>query len=153
LNLEIPAGVSDGLRLHLPGQGEVGFAGGAAGDIYLEISVTPHPVYSREGDDLVGILELPISDAALGGEIEIETLDGSRSIKVDAGAQHGDVITIRGLGSNKLRGRGRGDLKIVLRIMTPSKLDSRQRDIFVRLREATKTEQPRMAGRRPRGRF
>jgi molecular chaperone DnaJ len=153
LDLEIPAGVSDGLRLHLPGQGEVGFAGGPSGDIYLEISVSPHPIYSREGDDLVGILELPVSDAALGCDIELETLDGKKSVKVDAGAQHGDVITVKGLGANKLRGRGRGDLKIVVRVLTPSKLDSKQKDIFKKLREVTQGDGPRLATRKPRGRF
>ncbi len=153
LDLEIPAGVSDGLRLHLPGQGEVGFAGGPSGDIYLEISVSPHPIYSREGDDLVGILELPVSDAALGCDIELETLDGKKSVKVDDGAQHGDVITVKGLGANKLRGRGRGDLKIVVRVLTPSKLDSKQKDIFKKLREVTQGDGPRLATRKPRGRF
>lgn len=153
LELEIPAGVSDGMRLHLPGQGEVGFAGGSAGDIYLEISVAPHPVFSREGDDLVGILEVPISDAALGCEIEIETLDGKAKVKVEAGAQHGDIITLKGLGATRIRGRGRGDLRIQVRVLTPSRLDSKQKDIFKKLRDLTKEESPRMATRRPKGRF
>lgn len=153
LELEIPAGVSDGMRLHLPGQGEVGFAGGPAGDIYLEISVAPHPVFSREGDDLAGILEVPISDAALGCEIEIETLDGKAKVKVEAGAQHGDIITLKGLGATRIRGRGRGDLRIQVRVLTPSRLDSKQKDIFKKLRDLTKEESPRMATRRPKGRF
>ncbi len=153
LELEIPAGVSDGMRLHLPGQGEVGFAGGPAGDIYLEISVAPHPVFSREGDDLAGVLEVPISDAALGCEIEIETLDGKSKVKVEAGAQHGDIITLKGLGATRIRGRGRGDLRIQVRVLTPSRLDSKQKDIFKKLRDLTKEESPRMATRRPKGRF
>ncbi|MEY3335858.1 MAG: molecular chaperone DnaJ, partial [Actinomycetota bacterium] len=75
------------------------------------------------------------------------------SVKVDAGAQHGDVITVKGLGANKLRGRGRGDLKIVVRVLTPSKLDSKQKDIFKKLREVTQGDGPRLATRKPRGRF
>jgi molecular chaperone DnaJ len=141
------------MRLHLPHQGEVGFAGGPAGDVYLEISVAPHPVFSREGDDLAGILEVPISDAALGCEIEIETLDGKAKVKVEAGAQHGDFITLRGLGATRIRGRGRGDLRIQVRVLTPSRLDSKQKDIFKKLRDLTKEESPRMATRRPKGRF
>jgi molecular chaperone DnaJ len=98
-------------------------------------------------------LELPVSDAALGCDIELETLDGKKSVKVDAGAQHGDVLTVKGLGANKLRGRGRGDLKIVVRVLTPSKLDSKQKDIFKKLREVTQDDGPRLATRKPRGRF
>lgn len=153
LELEIPAGVGDGMRLHLPGQGEVGFAGGSAGDIYLEISVTPHPVYGREGDDLVGVLELPVTDAALGCEVEIETLDGISKLKIDSGAQHGDIVTLKGLGATRIRGRGRGDLRIQLKVLTPTRFDSKQKDLFKKLRELTKDEVPRMASRRPKGRF
>lgn len=153
LELEIPAGVSDGMRLHLPGQGEVGFAGGMSGDIYLEISVTPHPVFGREGDDLIAILEVPIADAALGSDVEIETLDGISSLKIEAGSQHGDIITLKGLGSNRIRGRGRGDLKIQLRVLTPTRVDSKQKELFKKLKDMTKDESPRLASRRPKGRF
>jgi len=153
LELEIPAGVSDGMRLHLPGQGEVGFAGGMSGDIYLEISVTPHPVFGREGDDLIAILEVPIADAALGSDVEIETLDGISNLKIEAGSQHGDIITLKGLGSNRIRGRGRGDLKIQLRVLTPTRVDSKQKELFKKLKDMTKDESPRLASRRPKGRF
>ena len=153
LDVEIPAGVSDGLRLHLPGQGEVGFAGGAPGDIYLEVSVTPHPIYGRDGDDLTAILEVPVADAALGFETEIETLDGSAKVEVKPGAQHGDVVTLRGLGANRLRGRGRGDLRIELKVLTPSRLDSKQKDIFKKLRDLHRDDKPRLGSRRSRGRF
>ena len=153
LDVEIPAGVSDGLRLHLPGQGEVGFAGGTPGDIYLEVSVTPHPIYGRNGDDLTAILEVPVADAALGFETEIETLDGSAKVEVKPGAQHGDVVTLKGLGANRLRGRGRGDLRIELKVLTPSRLDSKQKDIFKKLRDLHRDDKPRLGSRRSRGRF
>lgn len=153
LELEIPAGVSDGLRLHLPGQGEVGFAGGSAGDIYLEVSVRPDPIFGRNGDDLTATLEVPIADAALGFEIEIETLDGPAKVEVKPGAQHGDTVTLKGLGANRLRGRGRGDLLLEIKVLTPSRVDSKQRDLFRRLRELHSDDKPRLGSRRSRGRF
>jgi molecular chaperone DnaJ len=153
LELEIPAGVSDGLRLHLPRQGEVGFAGGASGDIYLEISVTPHAIFGREGDDLTAVLELPITDAALGTEVEIETLDGPTKVKIEAGAQHGDLLTLKGLGATRLRGKGRGDLRIQMKVLTPNRLDSKQKDLFKKLRDLVSDEKPRLAVRRSRSRF
>ena len=153
LDLDIPAGVSDGLRLHLPGQGEVGFAGGPSGDLYLEVSVRPDPIYGRDGDDLVAVLEVPVADAALGFETEIDSLDGPTKVSVKPGAQHGDVITLKGLGANKLRGRGRGDLLLQLKVLTPSRLDGKQRDIFKKLKDLHKDDLPRLGSRRARGRF
>lgn len=153
LDVEIPAGVSDGLRLHLPGQGEVGFAGGPAGDIYLEVSVRAHAVFARDGDDIVATLEVPVADAALGCTIEIETFDGTSKVEVKAGAQHGDLVTLKGLGANRLRGRGRGDLHLQLNILTPTRLDSKSKDIFKKLRELHKDDGPRLGSRRAKGRF
>ena len=153
LDIEIPAGVSDGLRLHLPGQGEVGFAGGAAGDIYLEISVRPDPIFGRSGDDLTAILEVPVADAALGFEVEIDTFDGPTKVEVKPGVQHGDIVTLRGLGANKLRGRGRGDLLLEVKVLTPTRVDSKQKDLFKKLRELHKQDTPRLGSRRSRGRF
>jgi molecular chaperone DnaJ len=153
LDLEIPSGVSDGLRLHLPGQGEVGFAGGPAGDIYLEVNVRPDPIFGRDGDDLIATLEVPVADAALGFELDIETLDGPRKIEVKAGAQHGDVITLKGLGANHLRGRGRGDLRLELKVLTPTRLDGKQKSIFKQLRELHREDSPRLGSRRVRSRF
>jgi molecular chaperone DnaJ len=153
LELDIPAGVSDGLRLHLPNQGEVGFGGGPAGDIYLEVSVRPHAIFGRDGDDLIAQLEVPVADAALGFEVEIETLDGPRTVEVKSGAQHGDVITLKGLGATRLRGKGRGDLRLEIKVLTPSRLDSKQKSIFKQLRDLHKEDLPRLGSRRQRGRF
>lgn len=153
LELEIPAGVSDGMRLHLSGQGEVGFAGGPAGDIYLEVQVRPDAIYSRDGDDLIATLEVPVADAALGFTTQIETFDGLQAVEVKAGAQHGDVITLKGLGANKIRGRGRGDLRLEIKVLTPSRLDGKQRDLFKKLREMHRDDSPRLGSRRSRGRF
>lgn len=153
LELSIPAGVADGMRLHLAGQGEVGFAGGPAGDIYLEMSVRPHAVFGRDGDDLTAHLEVPVADAALGFEVEIETLDGGRQVEVKAGVQHGEVIVLKGLGANRVRSKGRGDLRLEVRILTPTRLDGKQKSIFKQLRDLHKDDQPRLGSRRVRGRF
>jgi molecular chaperone DnaJ len=153
LDLEIPAGVADGMRLHLAGQGEVGFAGGPAGDIYLEVSIAPDAIFGRDGDDLTAVLEVPVADAALGFETTIETFDGPQSIEVRSGAQHGDLITLKGLGANKIRSRGRGDLVIEIKVLTPNRLDGKQRDLFKKIRELHKNDVPRLGSRRVRGRF
>lgn len=153
LDLEIPAGVADGMRLHLAGQGEVGFAGGPQGDIYLEVSVRPHAVFGRDGDDLVATLEVPVADAALGFETEIESLDGPAKVEVKPGAQHGEVIVLKNLGASKIRGRGRGDLRLEIRVLTPTRLDGKGKDIFKKLRELHKEDVPRLGSRRAKGRF
>ncbi len=153
LDLEIPAGVSDGLRLHLPGQGEVGFAGGPNGDIYLEVSVRPDPIYARDGDDLVASLEVPMTDAALGCEVVIDTFDGAKRVVVEAGAQHGDTVVMKGLGATRLRSKGRGDLRLEIKILTPSRLDSKQRKLLTELKAMFRNDAPRLGSRRTRGRF
>jgi molecular chaperone DnaJ len=153
LELDIPAGVSDGLRLHLPGQGEVGFAGGPNGDIYLEVSVRPDPIYARDGDDLVASLEVPMTDAALGCEVVIDTFDGEKRVVVEPGAQHGDTIVLKGLGATRLRSRGRGDLRLEIKVLTPSRLDSKQRKLLTELKGMFRNDGPRLGSRRTRGRF
>lgn len=153
LELDIPAGVADGMRLQLSGQGEIGFAGGPAGDIYLEMSVRPHAIFGRDGDDLVAQLEVPVADAALGFEIDIETFDGVRSVEVKAGAQHGEVIVLRGLGATRIRSKGRGDLRLEVKILTPTRLDGKQKSIFRQLKELHKEDLPRLGSRRVKGRF
>ncbi|MFM8927425.1 MAG: DnaJ C-terminal domain-containing protein, partial [Rhodoluna sp.] len=95
LDLNIPGGVEHGLRLQLTGQGEVGFAGGPQGDIYVEVSVISDEHFERNGDDLVATLEVPLQDAVLGTSVKIETFDGTEEIEVKPGAQSGDTVTLR----------------------------------------------------------
>lgn len=133
LNIEVPAGVDTGTRLQLAGHGEVGPGGGPAGDLYVEVTVTPHPVFSREGDDLACTLRLPMSAAALGTSVDLETLDGMRTVDVPAGTQFGERIELRGLGAPRLRGSGRGDLAVFVEVLTPTALDDRQRDLLSEL--------------------
>jgi molecular chaperone DnaJ len=94
-----------------------------------------------------------VADAALGFTSEIETFDGVHSLEVRPGAQHGDVLTLKGLGANKIRGRGRGDLRIEIKVLTPNRLDGKQRDLFKKIRELHKDDAPRLGSRRVRGRF
>jgi molecular chaperone DnaJ len=133
LELNIPAGVEDGLRLQLASQGEVGFAGGPNGDLYVDVMVKQHDIFGRNGDDLTCVLEVPLHDAVLGRHTRIETFDGEQEIALDPGVQTGDVITLKGKGVTKLRGHGRGDLQITVQVATPTKLDSKQKELFKQL--------------------
>lgn len=148
LDVNIPAGVEDGMRLQLAGQGEVGFAGGPAGDLYVDVVVRQHEFFSRDGDDLTCVLDVPLHDAVLGGFAEIETFDGKVQIDIDAGAQTGDVVNIRGKGVTKMRG-GRGDLRVKLQIETPTKLDAKQKELFRTLAKLRKSDTPKLAKQRP----
>lgn len=135
LELNIPAGVEDGLRLQLASQGEVGFAGGPNGDIYVDISVRAHDVFSRQGDDLHCTLEVPLADAALGARTKIESFDGELDVQIDPGVQTGEHITLKNKGVTHLRGHGRGDLVVNIQVVTPTKLDGKQKELLRQLGE------------------
>lgn len=151
LDLNIPGGVEHGLRLQLSGQGEVGFAGGPQGDIYVEVSVAPDEHYERNGDDLIAVLEVPLQDAVLGTSVKIETFDGTEEIEVKPGAQSGDTISLKARGIKHLRSNGRGDLHIQLKVLTPTRVDSKERELFKKLAELRKTERPGLAKRSSSG--
>ena len=138
VSLDIPAGVETGLRLQLPGSGEVGPAGGPNGDLYIEVNVAPHEVFSRDGDDLLATLEVSMPDAILGTMTTIESLDGPVELEVRPGVQAGDVLTIKGRGITPLRGSQRGDLRVAVQVVTPTRLDHRERALieeFAKLRD------------------
>lgn len=130
VTVDIPAGVETGIRLQLTGQGEVGPAGGANGDLYLEVKVRHHDIFSRSGDDLLATLEVQMTDAILGATTKIDALDGPVTIEVKPGTQSAEVITVKGRGITHLRGAGRGDLKFGVQVVTPTKLDSKQQDLL-----------------------
>jgi molecular chaperone DnaJ len=130
IDLKIPAGVEDGLRLQLAGSGEVGFGGGANGDLYVDISITPHQYFGRNGDDLTCELEVPLHDAVLGSLVKIQSLDGEIELQIPAGSQSGEVIAVKGKGFGKLRQSGRGDLIVMIQVKIPNKLDSKQKELF-----------------------
>lgn len=133
VTVDVPAGVEDGMRIRLPGKGEAGVAGGPPGDLYAEVRVARHPIFTRQGDNLHCTLEIPMTGAALGTTIQLETFDGGREIEIDAGTQSGQIVTLPGLGVGKLRRNGRGDLKILMQVITPTKLNQEQRDLLYQL--------------------
>ena len=130
IELKIPAGVEDGLRLQLAGSGEVGFGGGPSGDLYVDLSLAPHQYFSRNGDELICELEVPLHDAVLGTMVKIDSFDGEVELQVPAGSQTGDVIPVKGKGFGRLRQSGRGDLLVTIQVKIPSKLDSKQKELF-----------------------
>jgi molecular chaperone DnaJ len=133
--VQIPAGVDTGTRLHLPGRGEVGPGGGPAGDLYVELSVRPHPTLARRGDDLITRIVVPMTAATLGTSIDVTTLDGPEPIGVKAGTQSGETVVLRGRGMPRLRGSGSGDLHVVLDVATPTRLDDEQRELLEKFAE------------------
>lgn len=152
LDIEIPGGIESGQRIHMPGAGEVGHGGGPSGDLYIEFSVRPHPVFQRSGDDLVATLHVDAFDAMLGAEVTLETLDGPVEVTVRPGVQADDVLTFKGRGITKLRGAGRGDLKLVVHILIPQKLGAKEAELVESLRELRKPAAPSLQGI-PQGRF
>ncbi|MEV0650872.1 molecular chaperone DnaJ [Phytomonospora sp. NPDC050363] len=134
LTVKIPAGVEDGMRIRLAGQGEVGPGGGPAGDLYVEIHERPHDVFTRKGDDLHCKLKVPMTAAALGTSITLKTLDGEEVVDVNPGTQPGSTLRVRGKGVPRLRGGGaRGDLFVHLDVRTPTKLDAEQEELLQKL--------------------
>ena len=145
LSVQIPAGVSTGNRMHLESEGEVGPGGGPAGDLYVELIVANHEVFSREGDNLEMVLTVPMTAAALGTTIQVTTLEAEREdseladrsldVTVEPGTQSGTRISVPQRGVPRLRGGGRGELGITFIVATPTKLDDEQRDLLRRLAE------------------
>jgi molecular chaperone DnaJ len=127
IKLKIPAGIEDGSRLRSGGHGEAGVRGAASGDLYVVIHIREHAVFARDGDDL--FCEMPVSfvTAALGGEINVPTLEGKAAIKVPAGTQNGTVFKLRGKGMPHLRGSGQGQLLVRAVVEVPTKLTAEQR--------------------------
>jgi molecular chaperone DnaJ len=131
LSVNIPAGVETGTRIRLSGEGEAGLRGGPPGDLYIFIDVREHAIFQRDGLDLHCRVPVSFTTAALGGEVEVPTIDGGRSrVKVPAGAQSGKQMRLRGKGMPALRGGGSGDMMIELRVETPVNLSSRQKELL-----------------------
>ena len=153
INVKIPAGVDTGTRVQLAGEGEVGPGGGPAGDLYVEIDVARHPVFTRHGDDLIVTITLPMTAAALGTEIELPTLeadvaskdtDVERTMRVDIrpGIQSGEQLVLRGRGVPRLRGTGRGDVVTNVVVETPTRLDQEQTELLKQLAGLRDEENP-----------
>ncbi len=137
ITVTIPAGVDTGTRIQLSGQGEVGPGGGEPGDLYVEIIEKPHAIFERRGDDLHCSVEVPMTAAALGTTMTLQTLDSEEHLTIPAGTQPGEMLTLRARGVPRLRASGRGDLFVHLDVRTPSRLDAEQIDVltsFAKLR-------------------
>ncbi|ASO22116.1 molecular chaperone DnaJ [Actinoalloteichus hoggarensis] len=134
ITVKIPAGVADGMRVRLSAQGEVGVGGGPAGDLYVEVDEIEHDTFTRDGSDLHCTLMIPMTSAALGTVLPLETLDGTEEIRVEPGTQPGTRLLLSGQGMPRLRSNGRvsgrGDLHVHLDVVVPTRLDGRQTDLL-----------------------
>ncbi len=150
LSVKVPAGVDDGDRIRLAGEGEAGRNGGPPGDLYVEIRVNPHKIFEREGADLSCDVPISVATAALGGEVELPTLDGHVSLKIPAGTQSGKVFRLRGKGVTTVRDAHRGDLFVRVMIETPVNLTDEQQKLLRRfdelLKAGGKKHSPRAGG-------
>jgi molecular chaperone DnaJ len=135
LTIRVPPGVDTGTRIQLAGQGEVGPGGGPPGDLYVEIVERPHDTFVRRGDDLHCTVSVPMTAAALGTELTVQTLDGPETIDLVPGTQPGTVHTLRTYGVRHLRSQGRGDLHVHVDVLVPTRLDEEQEDLLQRLAE------------------
>ena len=133
--VEIPAGVADGMELRVAGAGHAGVAGGAPGDLFVRLDVEESAEFERRGQDVHTVLDVPFSLAALGGEVRIDGLDDTETIKVEAGTESGTVIRLRNKGIPNVNRRGRGDLFVTLHVLTPRDLSREERRLVERLAE------------------
>ena len=141
LSVRIPPGIATGQRLRLSGEGEAGPGGGPSGDLYVVIHVQEHPFFQRDGNDLYCEIPLNFTTLALGGEIQIPTLDGKEPFSIPAGTQTGSTFRIRGQGMPDVSGRGRGDLLMTVKVSTPKKLSREQKKLLEQLAETLPKEQ------------
>ncbi|RMA42821.1 molecular chaperone DnaJ [Rhodophyticola porphyridii] len=148
LSVNIPAGVETGTRIRLSGEGEAGLRGGPAGDLYIFIEVADHALFQRDGLDLFCRVPVSMVTAALGGEIEVPTIDGGRSrVKVPEGSQSGRQMRLRGKGMPALRGTATGEMYIELAVETPVKLTARQKELLREFEEScAKSNNPNASG-------
>jgi len=143
LSVNIPAGVETGTRIRLAGEGEAGLRGGPTGDLYIFIEVKDHPIFQRDGVHLFCRVPVSITAAALGGEVEVPTIDGGKSrVKVPAGSQTGKQMRLRAKGMPALRGGGSGDMLIELAVETPVNLTGRQRELLREFEKLSEDNNP-----------
>ena len=136
LSVKIPAGVDEGTRIRVSGEGEAGVRGAASGDLYLFVHMKRHPIYAREGTTLVADCPISFTTAALGGTIRLPGLDGAKvDIKIPAGVQSGEQLRHRGAGMSVLNGRGRGDIIARILVETPTRMSSKQKKLLEEFRE------------------
>ncbi|MBI5305628.1 MAG: molecular chaperone DnaJ [Chloroflexi bacterium] len=136
LSVKIPAGVDDGTQIRLAGEGEAGVRGGPTGNLYVIVNIREHPMFRREGNDILFDLPINIAQAALGDEIDVPTLDGQTKLTIPPGTQHGKTFRVKDEGVPYLRRKGRGDLLVTAQITVPQHLNEKQKSL---LREFART--------------
>jgi molecular chaperone DnaJ len=140
IEVDVPAGIAEGQRIRLSGRGHAGEAGAPSGDLYVVVSVREDARFVREGDDLITALDVSAPRAALGGTLEVPTLEGATSIELPGGTQPGEVLTLRGEGMPSLR-RGRpGDIRVVINVVVPRRLSAEQRELVEQLNDSLTEE-------------
>jgi molecular chaperone DnaJ len=135
IHIKIPAGIDDGQQIRVSGKGEAGVNGGPPGDLYVVIQVRSHEFYEREGDNIYCEMPITFAQAALGDEIEVPTVHGAVKLKVPAGTQTGRVFRLKGKGSPNVRGYGQGDQHVKIRVVTPTNLSDRQKELLRELND------------------
>lgn len=135
VTVRIPAGVDNGTRLRIQGEGEAGIHGGPNGDLYLYLIVRPHKIFERKGNDIICQVDITFTQAALGAEIEVPTLEGTASITIPEGTQTGSHFTLKGKGIPNLRTRRRGDQLVYVRVVTPTRLNDKQKELLRKFAE------------------
>ncbi|NAZ37727.1 molecular chaperone DnaJ [Rubellimicrobium sp. CFH 75288] len=147
LSVTIPAGVETGTRIRLAGEGEAGLRGGPPGDLYIFIEVREHPIFVRDGADLHCRVPVSMTTAALGGDIEVPTIDGGRArVRIPEGSQSGRQMRLRGKGMPRLRGQDTGDMFIELAVETPVNLSPRQKELLREFERLSEENNPQSAG-------
>jgi len=148
LSVKVPAGVDNGDRIRLSGEGEAGPNGGPAGDLYVEISVKPHPIFERDGADLACEVPVSFTTVTLGGEVEVPTLEGRVALKIPAETQTGKVFRLRGKGVKPVRGGTVGDLLCRIQVETPVHVNKEQKELLKKLEASLEREGDRHAPKR-----
>jgi len=140
LGIKIPAGVEDGMRLRVGGEGEAGGQGGPPGDLYVNLKVAEHAFFDRQGSDLYCTIPISLTQAALGAEIKVPTLRGQQQLRIPEGTQSGSVLRLRGMGLSEVDGRGHGDLYVKVQVVTPTHLSREQRRLLEMLSSSLRVE-------------
>ena len=130
ISVKIPPGVDNGSNVRIQGKGHAGHAGGPPGDLYIVTRVQPHPFFERKGDNLYCEVPITVTEAALGAKIEVPTVDGKASMRIPPGTSSGQILRLRGMGVPHLKGPGRGDQFVTVKIVVPQNLDARSQELF-----------------------
>lgn len=140
IDAKVPAGVEDGTRIRFTGVGEAGVHGGPPGDLYVVLRVKQHAFFDRQGNDLYCVVPISFTQAAVGTEIQVPTLEGEQTLKIPEGTQSGTILKLRGKGIPVLNGHGKGNLFVEVRVQTPTKLTKRQRELLQELQGIAQVE-------------